>query len=76
MRDAKNQSGFPFFEKTARMEKKTKSSGMIVFPAFFRQKNGLMGGYFFKSETIDWQSSRFRYIVKDTVFFLKIVFFL
>ena len=35
-----------------------------------------MAGYFFKLETIDWQSSRFRYIVKDTVFFLKIVLFL
>ena len=53
------------------MEKKTKTAGSITIPAFFRQKTGLMDGYFFKVETIDWQSRRFRYIVKDAVFFSK-----
>ena len=28
-----------------------------------------MSGYFFKTETIDWQSRTFSYIVKDTVIF-------
>lgn len=53
------------------MEKKTKSAGTITIPALFRQKTGLMSGYFFKFETIDWQSRHFRYIVKDAVFFSK-----
>ena len=58
------------------MEKKTKSAGTIAIPALFRQKTGLMDGYFFKVETIDWQSRRFRYIVKDAVFFSKKIAFL
>ena len=53
------------------MEKKTKSADTVAIPALFRQKNGLMSGYFFKLETIDWQSRRFRYIVKDAAFFSK-----
>ncbi len=71
MRHAKKQSDFPFFGNTAMMEKKTKSAGTITIPALFRQKTGLMSGYFFKFETIDWQSRHFRYIVKDAVFFSK-----
>jgi bifunctional DNA-binding transcriptional regulator/antitoxin component of YhaV-PrlF toxin-antitoxin module len=71
MRNEKNQSDFPFFGKSPCMEKKTKSAGTITIPALFRQKTGLMSGYFFKFETIDWQSRHFRYIVKDAVFFSK-----
>ena len=69
MRNEKNQSDFPFFGKTAMMEKKTKTADTITIPELFRQKTGLMDGYFFKVETIDWQSRRFRYIVKDTAIF-------
>ena len=41
------------------------------FSRLFHKKNKGMAGYFFKVETIDWQSRRFRYIVNDTAIFSK-----
>ena len=40
---------------------------------FWGTKLPVMGKYFFKNETIDWQSWYFRYIVKDTVIFPEII---
>ena len=40
---------------------------------FWGPKLHVMGKYYFKNETIDWQSWYFRYIVKDTVIFPEII---
>ena len=40
---------------------------------FWGPKLPVMNKYYFKNETIDWQSWYFRYIVKDTVIFPEII---
>ncbi len=40
---------------------------------FWGKKLPVMGKYYFKDETIDWQSWYFRYIVNDTVIFPEII---
>ncbi len=40
---------------------------------FWGPKLPVMGKYYFKNETIDWQSWYFRYIVKDAVIFPEII---
>ena len=40
---------------------------------FWGSKLPVMNKYFFKNETIDWQSWYFRYIVKDTTIFPEII---
>ena len=40
---------------------------------FWGPKLPVMGKYYFKNETIDWQSWYFRYIVNDAVIFPEII---
>ena len=59
-------------EKIVRREPSGNDGGEIV-SEFWGTKLPVMNKYFFKNETIDWQSWYFRYIVKDTVIFPEII---
>ena len=58
--------------KIIRREPFGDGDGEIV-SEFWGPKLPVMNKYFFKNETIDWQSWYFRYIVKDTVIFPEII---
>ena len=47
--------------------------GGEIVSEFWGPKLPVMNKYYFKNETIDWQSWYFRYIVKDTVIFPEII---
>ena len=49
------------------------NDGDEVVSEFWGQNLHVMNKYYFKSESIDWQSWYFRYIVKDTVIFPEII---
>lgn len=58
--------------KIIRREPSEDGSGTLV-SEFWGNKLPVMTRYYFKNETIDWQSWYFRYIVKDTVIFPEII---
>ena len=47
--------------------------GGEVVSEFWGPKMPVMNKYYFKNESIDWQSRYFRYIVKDTIIFPEII---
>lgn len=59
-------------KKIIRRESSEDGSGTL-FSEFWGNKLPVMTRYYFKNETIDWQSWYFRYIVKDTVIFPEII---
>ena len=59
-------------EKIIRREPSEDGSGTLV-SEFWGNKLPVMTRYYFKNESIDWQSWYFRYIVKDTVIFPEII---
>lgn len=59
-------------EKIIRREPFGDGGGELV-SEFWGPKLPVMNKYYFKNETIDWQSWYFRYIVKDTVIFPEII---
>jgi len=59
-------------KKIIRREPSEDGSGTLV-SEFWGNKLPVMTEYYFKNETIDWQSWYFRYIVKDTVIFPEII---
>ena len=60
-------------ELWAWLVKENTSSLGLAFSAFVGALLAVYPTYFFKNETIDWQSWYFRYIVKDTVIFPEII---
>jgi predicted exporter len=69
----------PGATETVRDEKKivrrepSENGGGETVSEFWGTKLPVMSKYYFKNETIDWQSWYFRYIVKDTIIFPEII---